>query len=343
MDGDFRIRFEDPRSPELELRKESRYPREMRLCIEPKYQRAVLLRGDEEVGELKGRFYVLVSRGYISLMGAKMVEIEASIGNVEIREGNPRNVSIISKPLTLKDIHEIDETLGQNEISVYWDLHAYGLLDWEEARNLGVPPGALLHAFIASNEQFRINHQEFVEKVLQPADMLRRVFVEVTPEPIDDSFLNQVSDPSIRDALKFLLSKQKILQELLEKLHSANTSSNYRNIIADTRNAIEGLVPNREKGKQVFEALKNAYKTLAIIREANTDVLDDVIDETLKRLEEFSRATFRYASALGSHTTQEGRHYVPYPRRDDAEFVILQAMIQLNYMIKVLKAYAVRT
>ena len=60
-------------------------------------------------------------------------------------------------------------------------------------------------------------------------------------------------------------------------------------------------------------------------------------------LDSLYQATYYFASRFGVHTqTLNKKDYTPYPTIDEVEFAVQQALIELNYLIKLLKAYALR-
>jgi len=77
----------------------------------------------------------------------------------------------------------------------HWDVHCWGLLDKPE--NLGLLLGVLVYLTASSSKKFKIARQHFVRKILEPADMLRRRFLEVIVEPINPNELDKIPDEDI--------------------------------------------------------------------------------------------------------------------------------------------------
>jgi len=336
------LKLEAPELEYLILWRSNTYPREMRLCVGAKYQKAILTierQNKRYEHEYNGGFYALVSTGRLRLSRENVsLEVDAIIPSVWNSGGAPRSIKIVSKPLTLEEIYEIDQALGPNDVQLYWSISAYGFLEEDEAKTYGIPPGTLVPIYIYASRNFIIARQHFVEKVLQPADMLKRRFIEVVLEPVDTHILDKIGDPEVREALRILLEKQKILQGAIEKLYRAGTSSEYKDVIREVRIAIEGLVPGKPIGDKIVNALRKAYKTMNIAREINAGALDELTEELLNVLKGFSSNVYGYASKLGSHgtTLKSKLSYDPRPYRHDAEFAVLQAMLLLNYMVKAL-------
>ena len=274
--------------------------------------------------------------------------IQVGIPSVWHPGGPPTSIEILSKPLSLEEIYEMDQALSPSDIAVYWSIDAYGFLREEYARKYGLDPGSLVHINVSSGRTFIITRQEFVRNVLQPADMLKRVFIEVAVESLDSKLLDRIADVDVREALRILLEKQKMLQEALSKLYRASRASEYRDVIDEVRRSFEGIICDTSAGKRVARALTKALKSLGIVHEIESGALDELIEEVKRVIlggEGLTQNIFSYASKLGVHgkTLKTGKLYEPRPYKRDAEFIVLQAMLVLNYLIKVLKHYALRT
>jgi len=324
----------------------------MRLLLRVWYRKAILTIGgrqkEPENYEYDEGFYILTSKGYLELSGEGGRSTKIEVG---IRSGwysGTSSIEIVSEPLSLEEIYEINQILGSSDVKVSWSVDAYGFLDEEMSRRYGLNPGLLVHMNIWIKRSFIITRQNFVKNILEPADMLKRLFIEVVVEPVDDDLLNRITDADVREALRILVDKQRMLQEALNKLYGARTASEYRDVIGEVRRTIEGIVLGTSAGDRIASALKKAFKGLGIIREIEAGVSDDVVNglkDVLLGSNSFTNAIFSYASSLGIHASEikkPKKLYEPKPYRHDAEFAVLQAMLFLNYLIRILKYYASR-
>lgn len=253
----------------------------------------------------------------------------------------PRDVKLVSEPLSLREIHEIDEKLGSSNVQVYWSLDAWGFL--EDSKD--AMQARIATVRVSSPRRFVINRQDFVKNVLEPADMLRRMFTEVIVEPVDQ--LDRIKNPEARKILKILFDKQKILLEAYTKFIKASGSADYRSVIDDVRIAVEGL-----KDEEVRNVLKTAYEVLGIAEETFPSALSKVADEVSfvvigkqdrGKHKGLMDGVYKFACKLGPHgQTEDAQHYIPRPRKADAEFALLHVLGILNYLIKVLKNFASR-
>lgn len=188
-----------------------------------------------------------------------------------------------------------------------------------------------------------ISRQDFVKNVLKPMDMLRRMFIEVIVEPVDQ--LDRIKNPEARKILKILLDKQKILVEAYTKFINARSSSDYRSVINDVRLAVEGL-----KNEEIRNVLKKAYEVLGIAEETFPGALTKVAEEVSfvvigkqdrDKYKGFMDVVYKFACKLAPHAkTEDSQLYIPRPHKADAEFALLHVLGILNYLIKVLKIYA---
>mgnify|MGYP000182649030 CR=1 FL=1 len=110
--------------------------------------------------------------------GGRSVEIDVGVRSSWC-SGRTSVTEIISEPLSLEEIYEVEQVLGSSDVTVSWNVDAYGFLDEELSRKYGLDPGLLVHISIPSEGFFVIAHQDFVKNILEPADMLRRLFIEV--------------------------------------------------------------------------------------------------------------------------------------------------------------------
>ena len=316
----------------------------MRITLRAKYDKAILKIDDREI-EMNPKLglgvYIIRSEGHLrfeSILGGKSVEIRCSIKGVW--NSNVKDLDLISEPLSLEEINEIEEHLNQQDVRLYWSVDCWGFLGKPE--NYGLQPGALVKIYVPSDRYFTVTRQDFVRMILEPADLLKRRFIEVVVEPISSDELDRILDEDVREALRLLLDKQRLLQDALDKLVRASRSSDYRSVIECVRDAVEGITPGTPKGSRLFNALEKAFKGLGVI-EADPNALNEAVKELLDTIKDISRSAFNYSSIFEHTTTDTNKlPYIPKPYRYDAEFAVLQAMIFLNYLIKVLKAYAQR-
>jgi len=343
------LTLRDPNLSALTLHRTDTYPRKMVLLLRVQYRKAVLTIGQQGEREYNGGFYLLTSRGYLELSreGGRSIKIKAGVRN-GWHSGISSPMDIVSEPLSLEEIYEIDQILGSSDIKVSWNIDAYGFLDEEMYRKYGLNPGLVVRINIGRVGYFVITRQEFVRNILEPADMLKRLFVEVVVEPVDDDLLSRITDADVREAIRILVDKQRMLYEALNKLYRARTASEYRDVISEVRRAIEGIVLGTSAGNKIASALEKAFKGLNIAYETEAGALDEVVNElkeVILGMKSFTNAIYGYASSLGIHATEiekPKKLYEPRPYRHDAEFAVLQAMLFLNYLIRVLKHYASR-
>lgn len=332
--------LKDPEFESLTLVRSQTYPHEMRLHLRVKYKGATLQRSGQQDIEYVGGFHILQSKGHLELSRSNAKStINANILNVW--HSGPRDVKLLSEPLSLKEIHEIDEELGSGDIQVYWSLDAWGFLEDSAVAKYGVS-SALVSVRISSPRRYVIGRQNFVKNVLEPADMLRRMFIEVIVEPVDK--LDRIKNPDVRKILKILLGKQKILVEAYTKFINARNSADYRSVINDVRLAVEGLNAN-----EIRNVLKGAYEALGIAEETFPGALTKVADEVSSVLigQRGSRGimgvVYKFTCKLAPHAkTEDDQHYIPRPSKRDAEFALLHVLGTLNYLIKILKIYTLR-
>jgi len=337
--------LDKPEFRSLTLVRSQTYPHEMRLHLKVKYRGATLTvkRSDQRQPiEYRGGIYIFQSNGHLELSRLNVkLSINAKIPSMWY--SSPKDAEVVSEPLSLEEIHEIDEKLGSSDIQVRWDLNAWGFLDDSAAAEYGPSSASVITMQITSPRRFEINRQNFVKNVLEPADMLRRMFIEVIVEPVDQ--LDRIKDPEIRKMLKLLLDKQKVLVEAYTTFINARNSADYRSVINDVRLAVEGL--NKEEVRNV---LKRAYEVLGIAEETFPGALSKVTEEVSsvvigqKGRRGFMDVSYKFACKLGPHaqTDDKQQYYIPKPSKCDAEFALLQVLGILNYLIKVLKIYALR-
>lgn len=327
----------------LTLTRSQAYPHKMRLKIQVKCKGAILSfqhhnfqehTSEDQTTEYSGGFYILQSKGYLELSGSSVkLTINASIPKVW--HSDPERVVVVSEPLSPSDIHEMDEEIGSGEVKVYWRIDAWGFLEESAAAKCKLPSTTLIKIDVSPRRRFTINRQNFVKNVLEPADMLRRMFIEVIIEPIDD--LKGIKDAEAQRILKILFDKQKILIEAYTKFINAKNSADYRSVINDVRLVLEAL-----KAEEMRNVVKKAFEVLGIARETSPGALTKVADEVTSVILEQTKKTYTFACKLAPHAKTGKHHYIPKPSKREAEFALLHVLTTLNYLIKVLKVYALR-
>jgi len=326
-----------------------KYPRRIILYIEASYEASLSVNNREIPYD--GSFYVVaVEDGWIriSSTSGKSVEIGARAQRVWYRGERPYRIRIISEPISLEELHEINEKLGAGDTyTLYWEVIGYGFLKDIAALGLNLQKNLLVAISISSYRSFSINRQDFVKKILEPTDMLKREYIEVIIEPLDKTFIDKIKDQDIRDALRILLEKQKFLYDALLQLRKATSSLEYSNVITSVRKAVELLEPNKPAGNMLMNALRKSYSLVNIAEDIDARASAELIEELIETLigsNGFLTNIFKYSSKLGPHVkTASGKLCKPHPYKMDAEFAILQAMVTLNYMIRLLKNAAIRT
>ena len=333
------ITLNEPKFESLTLVRSPTFPHEMRLHLRVEYGKAILslasLSQSEEIRYTDG-LCILRSKGHFafSRLNANL-DIDAKFSNVWY--DNLRHVELVSEPLSLNEIHEIDEALGSGDIQFRWDVEAWGLMEGTTAAKDNIT-SAFVHVSLSCPRRFDINRQDFVRNVLEPADLLRRMFIEVIFEPIGS--LDGITDPEIRRILETLMSKQKILVEAYTKFINASSSNDYRSVISDVRLAVENL-----NTAEIRNFLKRAYESIGIAEGAVDRVSEEVSSVIMgqKGNKGSMDTVYRFACKLASHgKTEDNKDYIPRPYRHDAEFALLQVMGILNYLIRVLKMYTLR-
>jgi len=339
-----RLVLSEPEDVKLSLVSRDVYPREMRLHLAVRYTKAMLEINTTSKEEYDRGFYLFHPHGEIELINeARNVNVKIS---AEISGGRigSYSLNIYSKPLSREDIYEIDEKLRPDDIEVRWSIDAWGVLEEKFAKqhNIGLIP-----IFIGTVRRFRIPRKDFVRNVLEKADLLRREFIEVVVEPID---LDHIKDSELRSALQFLLEKQRLLLEVKEKLAEAKTASDFRGVIGEVRRAVE--IP-KEWLERLRKLCEEAYRKLNYIvtndpnalKDAPLEMASTIVggSENIKRMTGLLEVTYYYASRFGIHTkTLSGSPYTPIPTRMEAEFAIQQALIGLNYLIRLLSRYTMQ-
>lgn len=249
---------------DLRLERSKDYPRKIRLSVRVRHSKAIVRIDENGIKDeihidSKLGFYILKSRGHIifeDVSGRNRVMVKCRADRV----WNPdvKDLWFVSEPLTLEEISEIDEMLNRQDVHVSWEIECWGYLDRPE--NFGLMPGVLSLLTASSSKKFRLARQQFVRKILEPADMLRRLFLEVIVEPVNSREIDRIPDKDIRESLKILLNKQKSLQDALDALARASKSSDYKSVIETVRDVVEGLTQR----DIVFKGLEKAFSYLGM-------------------------------------------------------------------------------
>ncbi|GEM_PF-1305309 len=366
-----KITFMDSRFDSLKLETSNSYPRKKQLILKAHYEK-IQFEFSGHVYDLAKIFdsivfYLLQSNGYIEFSNPhnnRLIRISAKIRKGKYQD---KDFEIVSEPLPLEEINEIDDVLNSETIQLNWRVEGYFMLDRDflehlkyssdsgiqkllrDLRNVKIYlDGLIIPISFVCSQKVELSRQDFVRNVLEPADMLQREFIEVVVEPINEEEIDKIPHPEYRETLKLLLNKQKILLEALKKLRYANSAEEYRSVISDVRNAIEGLT-TRKMSESQLRALQDAVKVIPLVRDVNPldkidEVASDITDTLVGENASFSQALFKYSSKLATHTTQgrgdESYFYTPVPRREEAKFAVLQAVLLLNYLISLIKRAA---
>ena len=354
----YKLEITEPVSKTIQLYAlyNEKYPREIRLVLRALYEKAILMKpgGPQELKAIPS-FYVLASRGSITLSNNTDIKIEAELDVGRYSGGKPIELKIKTRPLSRQDIHHIDAALGSGPIKVHWHVDAYGLIaEYREDDRLVLESG-FCSISILPDEGFEISREYFVKQVLEPVDMLRRVFLEVVLEPVETLDIN---DADIRWGLQLLFQQQQILKEALNRLATARTASDYMDIISHVRRAIEPLRAN----DRLRSLLARAIKELNLVRsdvepdainEASDEIASTIISNLQERRGNFANyrligpdiALFNFSSRMGAHTTTLRRNlpFTPRPQRREAEYALYMAIIYVNYLIRLLNALGLRT
>jgi hypothetical protein len=326
-----RLVIKEPERVSLHL-SEKEYPREIKLELMGYYDKAMLVL-DSGSKEYTHGFYVLHSYGYINFENPTRnvsIQVAAELAQYWISGGKPLSLKIQSKPLSRKEIYEIDTKLTPDDVKIHWSIDAHGFLEENYTREYNV---GLIPIFIGTERLHNISRADFIKNVTERADLLRREFMEVLVEPID---LSYVKDAKIRSALTLLLEKQKLLLGAMNKLKEAKTATDFRGVIDEVRRVVEGLEGLKDPCEGIYQRLYIESSDVEAINEASKEMSEAVVHGL--------NTTYKYASRFGIHTkTLSKKLYTPIPTRIEAEFGVQQAIIELNYLIKLLNAYALRT
>ena len=292
----------------------------MRLRLIASYNQ-VILEVNSQQREYSGGFYVLNSSGRMTITNptkSKKIVLTMEVPRCWIPGGRPLNMNICSKPISRSEIHEIDEALRPDDVQIQWEIYAYGFLGGKCSKEFNA---GLIPIFIGTDGWHNISRMKFVKNVIEPADMLKREFIEVMVEPID---VSHVKDSEARDALETLLEKQKLLLGAMNKLTEAKTATDFRGIIDEVRRAVEGL--------KLGEPYKKIYK-MYYIESRDAEAIEKASEEMVETLNMSLKAIYKYTSRFGIHTTtlprgtEPKRVYTPIPTRAEAEFAVQQAVM----------------
>lgn len=330
-----RIILKEPVFESLTLARSSSFPHEMKLRTRLDYGKAVLsVDSPSQSKEIayKGGLYTLQSKGSFNFVThSKTLTINARLSDVWNYKIN--EIWAETAPLTLDDIHEIDEQIGSDDVQFYWDIEAWGLIETSSLATKYVLESGFVYIKPSCDKRFRINRQDFIKNVLEPADLLRRMFIDVIFEPLGS--LDEIIDPKMQGIMKMLLDKQRILIEAYTKFKKASSSNDYRSVISDVRLAVENL-----NTPEIHDVLKKAYENVGIANGATSEVSDEVsyVVTGQKGDRGSIEPVYKFACKLAAHSkTKDLKNYLPKPFKHDAEFALLQAIGILNYLIKVLK------
>lgn len=333
------------------------HPREMRVCLKVKYERCELRFGAYSP-QYTRRLHILSVSGIIRMRkpdSTDWIKILADKIMPTSLDTTRNELSICSKPLSLEEIHDIADRIRDEYYIMTWNLSGYGFVPYDDlyytledlARSLGkgidqlTPIPAPQVIIQAEGSQSNIDFIKFIKNIVVPAELIDRIFIEIPLAPADDIVIDRIEDPEVRDALMILFEKQNILKEALEEYRKAITTSEYKNVIYKVRGAIEHLTESKSIGNKVFKALAKALEDLKVIREISqgSGARDREINKIKKELDTFSNVLYGLTSTLGVHQSD----YEPKPYAHDAEFLLYATLIFINYMIKTLIRYAMRS
>ena len=313
-------------------------PRTMYLALEVNYSRGYI-EVDREKIELDG-FYLIAQNGD----GRITIEEEGTNKRVEIS-----NIYIdrvwhagfdfwitLKVNLTPKDIWKLSETLGTGDILISWDFNGYAYLREEKMRELNV------HSIVpitisGGGRRYKISRKDFVKNVLEPGERFKREFLEIVwmdPSKISE-LLTRITDPKLKDLKDFinLLLKRydEFLQSSLRKISYSNTPSDYRDIIANVRRFFSEARKIYGNYKDIIRDLYIQTNTLegeGAYKEASKEA--DALLMIMDRIETIS-------SGLGIHpetSEQQPEPYISYPGKEDAKYLVLQALIIFDYIMR---------
>ena len=318
------------------------FPKELRICLKVKYDKIKV--------EYSGHYDYIhklnilnVIRGKIYFKNHDSNEwVEISIDKIEPYVIYQNEIiTIYSKPLSLQEIYTISEKIKGEMIDIRWDFEAFCYIPFDiindifKDKAIGIPePISIVRGSGLHSGRYYI---EFVKNIIEPADLIKRIYLEIPLEPLSEERLDSIKNPKLREALKILFEKQKILKDALDEYYKSITSSEYKNVISKIRGAIEHLIPKKELGKIVFDIIKEALDALNIINEIipGSNVKENKIRKIIGTLKSYSYNIYSLTSILGVHQSD----YKPKPYKHDVEFLLVMALNFISYMIKILLKY----
>ncbi len=342
----FSISLEGVRFGSISIERMAGVPNMFILVVRAEYDNAVIHLDPTDPSRnfnYDGELYVLNSRGYLDLAGKETVKLNVSIGDLWITN---KSFRMVSEPLTLESLYDIEQKLGKGPVDIYWSLQGLVFLKAGEYQQFKMPSIPLI-LYANPHTHFKISREDFIKNVLQPADMMKRIFIEIIPSKIDPSMTNRIRDPDLRELVDILLKKQHMLLELYEALKNAKTTREYAGIISQIRVSIEGLTKSSSVGKRIIDVLSRAYKNLSIVEGLEAGAAEKAIEDLIESLFSISKGIFDTASVLGAHGStygkpKERKNYIPKPYERDAELVLIFAIQLLSYITNVLLHYSSR-
>ena len=318
-----------------ELHTESEPLRPPRLCVKARYNRAVLASG-AHTPVYQGPVLVHRAEGVITLKaGGSEVQIPVELvlqdgDSITLRVHPGATLSVCSTPLTSEAIKTL-EALKSEYILVSWSVR--GIASYNVNSVVQRPPGMHLinPAFLNVTGSARLTMIDLIKGVLEPATATKRLILEIQL-PITETL---GTDEDMRRALTILKQKAELLEEARRALLEARDSTGYRSAIDHVRKAIEGLTLGIQHDKTqcsqyntLCRALEKALRIEAIIDSEDLQKAETELHNTLKGLDEISKALYKLASTLGVHA----KGYTPRPQREEAEIILYIATAYLKYL-----------
>lgn len=269
------------------------------------------------------------SNKYVEIMG-KMKDIRCSLSSP---------VKIIAE-LSPKEFWEIDNLLGGHDIEISWDVSGYGFLyedfieRWDrdelEEKELYDQLLQLVPISCRSKKRYPLSRDEFVKKVLEPADRFQREYIEI---PCPTTELLDKASSDLKPIAEFIKGRLEELKNVQRDITSAKTSRDYANVIVGTRRAIEvkGVL---EQSKDILA--EKLYCDRGIL---SGDGAQERAEEQIKSLLGIYAQLFDLASCLGVHSTTRDKKkpLIAKPDRYDANYLLLMAMLTLGYITERLR------
>jgi len=338
------INLKDIKLEKLEVEKDKiTYPKELRLILRLRYQRAILIRGNEniytlsqeEIEERTTGFYVLSSEdSYIKLKkehSNEEIRIKAQVKDVWHR-GTNGIIELVAK-FKPEEICEIDEKLCEHDVEVGWDINALCFPTEEKMKKFGIICPIWLHEY--SHYQFKVSRKDFVENIVKPVDGLQRKFIEM-PLPTED-FLDKVP-PDLKPIAKALKEKLEFLIEALKELTEAKTTKDYRNVLTHTRLAEDQL--SGKIGSIMNDLISKLYLELGTFE---GEAGEDQAKRFVGSLRSILGSLEDMCGNIAMHSTRKGdrKTYKAYPERIDAQYILYASILTVDYIIKRLRKYVI--